>query len=137
MGLDRCTQVGLFALAGLAVLGVLSANMSPASSADQKPPENRDVRYVVFHVPGPKWIQGKPIFEQQGVEAHIAHYRTLLEQHKLMAGGPFLDGIGGGMMIPEPGLTEQEIAAFAAADPAVIAGLLTFEVRPWLIGMKK
>ena len=77
------------------------------------------------------------MFEQPGLELHIAHYKKLLEQGKLMAGGPFLDGAGGGMMIPESGHSEQEIAEFAKADPAVSAGLLTVEIRPWLVGMKK
>ena len=48
----------------------------------------------------------------------------------------FLDDAGGGMMIPAPGLSEAEIVAFANADPAVAAGLLTVQVREWMIGMK-
>ncbi len=40
-------------------------------------------------------------------------------------------------MIPEPGVSEQEITAFANADPAVTSGLLNVEVRQWLVGMKK
>ena len=97
----------------------------------------KDIRYVVIHTPGPKWVAGKSFFEQPGLDLHIAHYRQLLEQGKLMAGGPFPQGPAGGMMIPEPGLSEQEITAFANADPAVVSGLLIAEVRPWLVGMKK
>jgi uncharacterized protein YciI len=97
----------------------------------------KDIRYVVFHSPGPKWIAGKTLFEQPGLDLHLAHYRQLLEQGKLMAGGPFMDAAGGGMMIPEPGLSEAEITAFAKADPAVKSGLLKVHVRQWLVGMKK
>ena len=39
------------------------------------------------------------------------------------------------MMIPAAGVSESEITAFAANDPAVKSGLLKFEVRAWLIGM--
>ena len=97
----------------------------------------RDIRYVVIHSPGAQWVAGKPMFEQPGLDLHLAHFRQLLEQGKLMAGGPFLDGSVGGMMVPEPGLGEQEITEFALADPAVKSGLLNVVVRPWLLGMKK
>jgi uncharacterized protein YciI len=97
----------------------------------------RDVRYVIIHSPGPKWKAGVPIFEQEGVQAHIDHFKTLLAEAKLAMGGPFLDAAAGGMMIPAEGLSEAELTAFAARDPAVVSGLLEVEVRPWLIGMKK
>lgn len=137
MKLHRRIPRGVWILAAMVVVGVLSAGAAPDSASDSTRGKKRDVRFVVIHAPGPKWVQGKSLFEQPGLEAHIAHYRKLLERNKLMAGGPFLDDAGGGMMIPEPGLTESEIAEFARTDPAVIAGVLTFEVRPWLVGMKK
>jgi len=96
----------------------------------------RDVRFVVLHAPGPKWKHGLPIFQQEGIQAHIDHYRQWLAAGKLCLGGPFLDGHAGGMMIPAEGLAEAEVSAFALADPAVAAGLLRVAVRPWLIGMK-
>lgn len=95
----------------------------------------KDVRFVVFHIPGPKWLPGKTLFEQPGVMDHVGHYGTLLQAGKLALGGPHLDGKGGGMMIPAAGVTEAEISAFAAEDPAVKAEVLRFEIRPWLIGM--
>jgi uncharacterized protein YciI len=97
----------------------------------------QDVRYLVVHKPGPAWQAGKPIFEQEGLRDHIAHFRQWLEQGKLELGGPFLDEAAGGMMVPTAGVPEEEIVAFVQADPAVHAGLLTVEVRPWLIGMKR
>lgn len=97
----------------------------------------RDVRYVVIHAPGPRWERGRPTREQPGVQAHVAHYRALLEAGKLDLGGPFLDEVAGGMMVPVADLTETEIRDYAASDPAVLDGLLTFEVRPWLIGMRR
>ncbi len=96
----------------------------------------KDVRCVIVHAPGPAWQAGKSMFEQPGLDRHVAHYRQWLEQGRLMAGGPFLDAQGGGMMVPQPGVDEDELRAFAAADPAVQSGLLTVTVRPWLLGMK-
>jgi len=97
----------------------------------------KDVRFVVVHHPGPKWLADVPLFQQDGLQAHIDHYRTMFADGKLALGGPFLDPGAVGMMIPEPGVTREEMEAYAAADPSVHAGLLTFEVREWLVGMKK
>lgn len=95
-----------------------------------------DIRYVVMHQPGPRWQAGVPLFEQQGLQAHVDHYRQLLAQGRLALGGPFLDAAAGGMMVPTAGLGEAEIRAFAEADPAVVSGLLTFELRQWMVGMQ-
>jgi len=97
----------------------------------------RDIRHVVVHAPGPRWKHGLPIFEQEGIQDHVAHFRQWLTQGKLAIGGPFLDEHGGGMMIPTEGLSEAEITAFANADPAVRSGLLRVAVRQWLVGMKQ
>lgn len=125
-------------LAGALVLA--TASLPTAFSllgAEEHAAPQRDIRFVVIHFPGPSWIEGKSIFEQPGLQAHIDHYRKLLEAGKLMAGGPFLDEAAGGMMIPQPGLTEEEITTFAQEDPAVSSGLLTYQVRRWLVGMKE
>jgi uncharacterized protein YciI len=97
----------------------------------------KDLRFVVIHHPGPKWAPDVPLFEQDGLQAHIDHYRALFAEGKLALGGPFFDPGAVGMMIPEPGVTREEMEQFAAADPSVQSGLLTFEVRQWLVGMKK
>ena len=97
----------------------------------------QNTRYVVFHRPGPAWLPDKGMFEQPGVRAHVAHYRQWLEAGKLDMGGPHLDAAGGGMMIPVAGLSEDEVRRFASEDPAVKDGTLSFELRPWLVGMRK
>jgi len=94
-----------------------------------------DVRFVVVHAPGPAWQPGRPPFEQPGIAAHVGHYRAWLETGRLAMGGPFIDADGGGMMITAGDATEEEVRAFALADPAVVAGLLTVHVRRWLVGM--
>ncbi|MCE9658454.1 MAG: hypothetical protein K8R60_07835 [Burkholderiales bacterium] len=94
-------------------------------------------QFVVMHIPGPAWKPGVPVFEQDGLDLHVGHYASLHAEGKLHMGGPFLDPRSGGMMIAAPGVEEDELRAFAAADPAVRSGLLTFELRPWLVGMQR
>lgn len=95
----------------------------------------KDIRYVVFHLPGPAWLPDKSMFEQPGVADHVAHYAQWLSAGKLAFGGPHLDADGGGMMIPAAGVDQDEVTRFANADPAVVSGTLRAVVRPWLIGM--
>jgi len=74
--------------------------------------------------------------EQDGVGKHVQHYLQLHEQGKLELGGPFLLQDAGGMMVATKDVSQKELEAFAAADPAVQAGLLIYEIRPWLIAME-
>jgi uncharacterized protein YciI len=93
------------------------------------------VRYVVFHHPGPGWLAGVDFRQQPGVADHIAHYARLFERGGLEMGGPFLMDDAGGMMIASPGTTREQIDSYAAEDPAIRTGLLTYEVRPWYVPM--
>jgi uncharacterized protein YciI len=97
---------------------------------------SRPVRYVVFHRPGPKWQYGVDFREQNGVGEHVQHYLKLHEQGKLELGGPFLLQNAGGMMVATKDVRQEELEDFAAADPAVQAGLLLYEIRPWLTAME-
>ena len=100
-------------------------------------PENtRPIRYVVFHKPGPKWEIGIDFREQPGVREHVQHYLKLHQQGKLELGGPFLLQDAGGMMVATKEVSQDELDAFAASDPAVEAGLLVYEIRPWLTAME-
>jgi uncharacterized protein YciI len=94
------------------------------------------IRYVVFHTPGPKWQYGVDFREQEGVREHVGHYLKFHEQGKLELGGPFLLQDAGGMMVATQHVSQEELDAFAAADPAVQSGLLLYEVRPWLTAME-
>ena len=97
---------------------------------------NYPLRYVVFHKPGPEWQYGIDFREQDGVGEHVQHYLKLHEQGKLELGGPFLLQDAGGMMIATKDVSQGELDAFAASDPAVAAGLLIYEIRPWLTAME-
>ncbi len=97
---------------------------------------SRPIRYVVFHKPGPKWEYGVDFREQEGVGDHVQHYLKLHESGKLELGGPFLLQDAGGMMVATKDVSQEELEAFTAADPAVQAGLLIYEIRPWFTAME-
>jgi uncharacterized protein YciI len=94
------------------------------------------IRYVVFHTPGRKWKHGIDFRDQEGVGEHVQHYLKFHEEGKLELGGPFLLQDLGGMMVATKDILQEELEAFAAADPAVQAGLLNYEIRPWLTAME-
>ena len=99
-------------------------------------PNPHPIRYVVFHRPGPKWQTGVDFREQEGVGEHVQHYLKLHERGKLELGGPFLLQDAGGMMIAPEDVSQEELEVFAASDPAVQAGLLIYEIRPWFTAME-
>ena len=137
--LNRRTTSSMLIALLVAAFWIASVQAQPKldQTKQAQPEAAPEIRYVVVHSPGPKWKPGVPSFEQPGLQAHIDYYRTLLATHKLAMGGPFMDQAAGGMMIPAAGVTEEEIRKFAAADPAVKAGLLIFEVRPWMPAMRQ
>jgi uncharacterized protein YciI len=97
------------------------------------------LKHVVFHSPGPNWKPGGNFQEQAEdiVMKHVKHYQKFHEERKLSLGGPYTDIDSGGMMIANEEVTREELEEFAASDPAVIAGLLTFEVKTWYVAMSK
>lgn len=127
----------------LLLLGLL---IMPPSHADDP-----DIRFVIVHKAGKLWNPELDMFAQpyilanpeSGMEehTHVNHYRSLLNSGKLEIGGPYPDakaehGVPVGMMVPVKGMTMEELADFAANDPAVVAEILEFEIRPWLIAMR-
>jgi len=97
---------------------------------------SRPIRYVVFHKPGPKRKIGIDYQAQDGVSQHVQHFLKLHEQRKLELGGPFLLQDAGEMMIATKDVSQDELEAFAASDPAVRSGLLLYEIRPWMTAME-
>jgi uncharacterized protein YciI len=94
------------------------------------------VRYGVFHRPGPIWQYGVDFREQEGVKEHVEHDLKFYQQGKLELDGPFLLPDAGGMMVATRDVSQDELELFAAADPAVLSGLLLYEIRPWFTAME-
>ncbi|MEM7802296.1 MAG: YciI family protein [Chloroflexota bacterium] len=93
------------------------------------------LRQVVFHAPGPMWEYGVGFREQPGVMAHVEHYAKFKAEGKLYLGGPFTNVDSGGMMIAADSVSLEELEAYAASDPAIANGLLTYEIKTWYIAM--
>jgi len=91
--------------------------------------------FVVFHRPGPAWVKGTGFRDQPGIGNHVAHMRALFGRGVMVMGGPFLDD-SGGMMVLEAA-DAQAARELAEADPAVAAGLLSIEIKPWMVPMAR
>ncbi len=92
--------------------------------------------FVVFHVPGPRWVPKRHPLQQPGVNEHFAYLAGAFESGKILMGGPFLAEDAGGMMILNTEISENEARTLAAEDPGVASGLIRAEVRPWMVTLK-
>jgi uncharacterized protein len=69
-------------------------------------------------------------------EGHMANMGRLVKEGKLKVAGPFGDGGDWvGLFIFDasaPGCkTKEEIELLVKTDPAIVAGRLTYDIRPW------
>jgi uncharacterized protein YciI len=86
------------------------------------------MRYVALIGHGPRWIAGKPVWEQgPPIQAHLASMRDRYDEGRLLLGGPFMDPSGGIAVLD----VEDEAAAVALmeADPGVQAGVLVYTLH--------
>jgi uncharacterized protein YciI len=86
------------------------------------------MRSLVMFSPGPNWIAGRPVSGQDAAvfRPHLIRMRALYDRGALIFGGPTKAGFGG-MAILETA-TATEASELMRADPAVLAGVLTYEV---------
>ncbi|QQS35923.1 MAG: hypothetical protein IPM56_17040 [Ignavibacteriales bacterium] len=86
--------------------------------------------YMAFLKKGPNRNQDSTE-TQQIQKAHLQHINKMVEDKKVIIAGPFLDdGDIRGILIFNVETIEEAIA-LTEADPAVKAGRLIMEVRPW------
>lgn len=79
-------------------------------------------RWLTVYEPGPKWVEGKSIFEQPGIEGHAEYHQGLWREGKLVRSGPFMD-VGGGatVLIAKNRQAAQDLID---ADPAIKSGVM-------------
>ena len=117
--------------------GHLVAEMIPWWSEDimKKPtmPMKMTTAYLGFLSRGPKWTPEKTPATEELQKAHMANINRLAETRKLVVAGPFGGkGTLRGIFIFRVDSLE-EAKQLAETDPAVQAGRLAIEMRPWMV----
>lgn len=136
-------KIALLPLALLLACGEKETKLNPPgtdtsavpqdSLSANKQPEEGEMKtfYMVFLNKGSKRDQDSATAEQIQ-KMHLAHMDSLAAQKKLVVAGPFLDeGNTRGICIYSVA-TLEEAKMLAEGDPAVKAGRLAVEVRPWM-----
>jgi uncharacterized protein YciI len=131
---DPAIQAGRLALDlhpwfGTKGIGVKAAEMA-ASNPDMK--WTMKVHQLVLLRRGPHTTQ--PAAEAQRIQVeHLRHIKWLMDERRMLAAGPFTDdGELRGVFVLNTE-SSDEARAWAEADPAVKAGRLTVEIRPWFV----
>jgi len=85
------------------------------------------MRVLARITPGPSWLPRHDVWGQgPAVEAHLAYMRDRYDDGSLLVGGPLRGGMAGMALLDVTDLGSAY--AFAAADPAVAAGVLVCDV---------
>jgi uncharacterized protein len=88
--------------------------------------------YFVMLIKGPNRAHPDSIANKIQ-EGHMANINKMAENGKLVCAGPFADEKGGGILVLDV-QSEKEARELIEKDPAVSAGRLIYEIRPWMTG---
>jgi uncharacterized protein YciI len=91
-------------------------------------PTLRDHVFLVVFEPGPEWIEGKPVGEQN-LREHGQYIMKLYEEGKILQAGPFTNDTGGAVIYRVENIDEVEI--LVANDPAILAEKFNATIHPW------
>lgn len=111
-------QMGLAGFSAALACGSVGAQVSTPAQPS----------FLCVYRPGPRWLPGKPLAEQPLRE----HGRYMLELYRrgvMRLAGRFADDSGGAMLFGAD--DEASAQAIVAADPAVVAGTFSYELRRW------
>jgi len=132
------TIFGLGVISVILAIGITVAQTkSDAPSPQTQPAAKEKETYAIIYEPGPKWVKGRTIFDQD-LQEHGEYMQKLLDEGKLELGGPFSDSSGGMAIIVVN--SKDEASAILKADPSIVKGVFTAKIRPWYIvfrGTKK
>jgi hypothetical protein len=90
---------------------------------------------VVLYRPGPRWDHAVPLGEQEVVSDHFAYLVGLIGEGLVETAGPFHraeERVGErfvGLVVFTVAVGEAR--RLTASDPAVVAGLMEYDVLPW------
>ena len=107
-----------------------------AQTGSMPPISDAKVRIIILHVPGPLWDSSIPPMDQTGIPAHFDYLQQIGQEGKIEYAGPFLHEGQGGMILASEGMTLAEAQVIGENDPAVMSGLIRFEVREWMLTIR-
>jgi uncharacterized protein len=96
--------------------------------ADDANPRSTDELFVITFKPGPAWIAGRPM-AQQNLRDHAAYHARLVREGRVVAAGGFV-GTDGGMAIFR-GPDIEAARSVLESDPAIKDGVFVAELRQW------
>lgn len=135
MSLNYRTCVLALAIAGLGAVALADENPGPNFDAELATELGADAygmrQYVMAFLKAGPNQGGDPKDRQATQAAHLAHIRQMAEDGHLVLAGPFMDRgeVRGIFVFAVDDMAEAE--ALTAADPAVQAGHLVMELKPW------
>ena len=98
--------------------------------------QNGPQYFVVFHSPGPNWVDNTPYNEQPRFMDHANYISDCHDKGKIVLSGPFMKTSGamesGGMAIFRAANLEEAIK-LGADDPTVQSGMLNVDVKTWWV----
>ena len=98
--------------------------------------ENGPHYFVMFHSPGPNWVDGKRYNEQPEFMDHVNYISGLHDEGKIILSGPFMEKVGGLAGVLAPGgmavfraADLVEATKLGTSDPTVQSGMLAVEIK--------
>src|ERR1700754_4757643 len=92
--------------------------------------------FVVFHSPGPNWVEGKSFNEQPRFMDHVNYISACHDEGKIVLSGPFMEAPGGlagklaaGGMAIFKAANLAEATRLGRDDPTVQSGMLNAEIK--------
>ncbi len=109
------------------------ANEEPKENFGWEIPEGMTYYYLAILKKGPTWIPGESPELDRLQAAHVANYRRLAEDGKLIASGPLIDNgfIRGIDVFRTQSLAEAK--HLGETDPMAQSQRLVYEFHPWMI----
>jgi len=87
--------------------------------------------YMVFLYKGDKWTPERTAETEAIQKGHLDNITRLSNEGKLILAGPFMDGKDLRGIFVMSTETMEEAQALCNSDPAVKAGRLKVEIKPW------
>ena len=89
--------------------------------------------FTIIYSRGPNW-KGDLNWTEQSLLTHGQYMSELSKQGILILGGPFDDGTGGQSVIKVENMSLAE--QILKKDPAILEGVFTATIHPWLIAFE-